>query len=426
VTCQIHLQPHPFRVLLYLEWILLGITFVTELLMQDPHPLIVHTVIPQQRILFVLIVACFGMMSLRLPKDNLFSKVLYTGLGFGLILLAHLTISRGVGFPPPLLLILVIRSCLIFNLTGRLLVASLAFVSFATTLPSEFPAHPKCIRQIIPIPSPPPQIPMSEVIVEEQLRGILWHLLLHATLLFGFVLAFVLLLINALLAERQSREKLAIAHQQLRQYTLRIEDQATLQERNRIAREIHDALGHLLTAQSIQLENALLFVESNLDKARIFLEEAKQLGSHALREVRQSVSTLRSDPMQGKSLTSGLTLLLEDFQRRTNIVPDCTVNLHQPLSVDIKTTIYRIVQEALTNISKHSMADEVKIELQATTHTLYLSIEDNGQGFNPNQNTTGFGLQGMRERTLALGGQFHIVSKPKAGCRITAVLPCRG
>ncbi len=117
---------------------------------------------------------------------------------------------------------------------------------------------------------------------------------LNTAVTFGLALLFILLLVNALLSERQSREKLVLANAQLRQYALRIEDQATLQERNRIAREIHDALGHALTAQSIQLENALLFLPPGAEKTASFLQEAKQLGSRALQEVRRSIFMLGS------------------------------------------------------------------------------------------------------------------------------------
>ncbi len=414
----VQLQTHTFRLLLYLEWILLGITLLVLSPIADfPHPeFIINPVTPRHPLLLFLTIACFSAMGLRLPKVNLLSKLLYIGLAFGLILLANVMNGQGIGFPPPLLLILVIRSCLIFKLTGRLLVASMAFISFVFT--SLLP-----LRQIYFVKAPRTGLqPMTD----QDFREFVWNITLNLTLLFGLVLVFVLLLVNALLVERQSREKLDIAHQQLRQYALRIENQAKLQERNRIAREIHDALGHLLTAQSIQLENALVFLSSNIDKARTFLLEAQQLGSNALKEVRQSVATLRYNPLQEKSLESAIALLLADFQRCTDIFPDCTLSLPQSLSAEIGTTIYRIVQEALTNISKHSTATQVKINLQVTDDYLYLELYDNGKGFNPNQNTTGFGIQGMRERTLALGGQFHIISKPKAGCQIIARFPYRG
>jgi signal transduction histidine kinase len=83
-----------------------------------------------------------------------------------------------------------------------------------------------------------------------------------------------------------------------------------LQERNRIAREIHDALGHSLTAQSIQLENALVYLDSNREKSKGFLLAARQLSSDLLQEVRHSVTTLRSDPLQGKSLNAAIKLLI--------------------------------------------------------------------------------------------------------------------
>nr|WP_248277802.1 sensor histidine kinase [Brasilonema sp. UFV-L1] len=393
----IQFQSHPFRLLLHLEWILLGITLLLPT--RPPH---IPQVLPQPLAFFFII--CFGAMGLWLPTVNLFSKVFYTGLGLVLILLVNVITGPTIKFPP-LLLILVIRSCLVFNFTGRLLVAGLGFISFVVTSLIPLVTHPQLENRC--------QKPVVDI----------WNLALNAGLMFGLVLVFVLLLVNALLAERQSREKLAIAHQQLKEYALRIEDQATLQERNRIAREIHDALGHSLTAQSIQLENALLFLSSNLDKTRAFLEEAKQLGSSALREVRQSVATLRCDPLHGKSLESSLLLLLGDFQRQTNIIPECKLSLPRQLPAEVSTTVYRIVQEALTNISKHSAATQVKINLHTTADSLYLHLCDNGKGFNPNQNTTGFGIQGMRERTLTLGGQFHIVSTPKAGCQIICNIP---
>lgn len=243
------------------------------------------------------------------------------------------------------------------------------------------------------------------------------------TMLFGLILAFVLLLVNALLAERQSQQKLAIAHEQLQRYSLRIEDQATLQERNRIAREIHDSLGHALTAQSILLENALFFHQSNSEKTQTFLQEAKQLGSDALKDIRNSVSTLRSDPLQGQSLEKAIATLIDDFCRITNITPNFTIQLSSLITAEVSTAVYRITQEALTNISKHSHATRATLQLATKTDWLHLTVEDNGQGFNPEQNTTGFGLHGMRERAIALEGRCKIISSPGEGCRVIVDIP---
>lgn len=413
-----------------------------------PHHRLPHSNFePLSLLLTILSIATFGVMGLRLPKGRLLSKVLYTSVEFGLVWLAVVGGGRDVSFLPSLLLILVIRSCLIFGLTGRLIVAGLVFTSALVILFLKFQNFPNSsVPGIEPIfqgliSAPPPSsvpIPPPETCKHEPASGepqsLVLTLMLNLAVLFGLVLVFVLLLVNALLVERQSRQKLAIANDQLRQYARRIEDQATLQERNRIAREIHDSLGHSLTAQSIQLENALLFLQSNTDKAQMFLQEAKRLGKDALQEVRQSIATLRSNPLQGKSLEEAIASLVEDFRRTTGIVaeckinlsfilPDSTIQLSSLLPAEISTAIYRITKEALTNIYKHSQATKVIIGLQVNAEALYVLVEDNGRGFHPEENTTGFGLKGMQERTVALGGQFKITSEPGTGCRITAYIP---
>jgi signal transduction histidine kinase len=107
-------------------------------------------------------------------------------------------------------------------------------------------------------------------------------------------------------------EELAVANAQLREYTLRIEELATVQERNRIARDIHDSVGHALTVLNLHLEAALKLWQTDPESATEFLTEAKQLGSHALKEVRQSISTLRVDPLVGLSLPDAIADLVED------------------------------------------------------------------------------------------------------------------
>ena len=92
-------------------------------------------------------------------------------------------------------------------------------------------------------------------------------------------------------------------------------------------------------------------------------------------------------------------------------------------NTEISTALYRIIQESLTNIYKHSAATQVSIDLRENPEAIQLQINDNGQGFNPERNTTGFGLRGMRERTVALGGQFFLASQSGKGCRITVLIP---
>lgn len=203
----------------------------------------------------------------------------------------------------------------------------------------------------------------------------------------------------------------------------RIEELAATEERNRIARDIHDSLGHALVALNIQMETALTLWKDNPQKAYEFLVEAKQLGSEALQATRQSVADIRFDPLKGRPLEAAIRDLTEEFQRTTNIQPECTIQLTQTLSNNLSTILYRIVQEGLTNICKHAEATVVTLHLKSSERDLSLLLQDNGKGFHLDQNRSGFGLQGMQERVTMLGGELEIISQPGAGCQVKALLP---
>ncbi|MES1026584.1 response regulator [Gloeocapsa sp. BRSZ] len=222
---------------------------------------------------------------------------------------------------------------------------------------------------------------------------------------------------------QQAEVELRKALEQERVLNQRIEEMATLEERNRIARDIHDSLGHSLVALNIQMETALTLWQQDPDTAYTFLAEAKQLGSQALSAVRQSVSEIRSDPLQGQTLEIAIAALVQNFHHTTGILPECCIDLSQPLSSVLSTAVYRIIQEGLTNICKYAAATGVKICIQTTQTELLLVLEDNGKGFRVDENRIGFGLQGMRERTAALGGNLEMQSEPGSGCRITARFP---
>ncbi|NJO49939.1 MAG: sensor histidine kinase [Leptolyngbyaceae cyanobacterium RM2_2_4] len=395
------------RLLLYLEWILVIYVLITIPLVVKVSSASEILLLPQ-----ILLIAAFGAMGLKVPTQRRRNKIAYTLLEFGIIFLPSLLSPRFL--PMSLLgLVILIRSFRMFGQLGRIVVVVVTPILALLTLFLRNPAIGLVVRAGGQVSS----------IESEQFDNIVFLLRLLSAFPIGLILAFGLLLINSLQAESQSREKLATAHNQLRQYALRIEDQATLQERNRIAREIHDAVGHALTAQSIQLENALLFLQTDPDKARAFLTEARQLGTQALREVRQSVATLRSNPLLGQNLSEAIATLVRDFQATTAIAPDCNIHLPRSLPPEISNAIYRIFQEALTNIAKHANATQVTLSLQESDTVIHFLVNDNGKGFNPDQNTTGFGLQGIQERIVALGGELNLVSQPECGCLMIGQIP---
>ncbi|NEO74289.1 sensor histidine kinase [Moorena sp. SIO3H5] len=405
----IQITNHPIRFLLYLEWILLIITALVELL-KLPFPML-----PRSPLLNLVCLAVFGLMGLRLPTNKPIYKILYSAAEIGVIVLA--SIVGHIRLLQLMLIILVVRNCFIFEFQGRLMMTGFAVILFLMKQMVRFQHHG--LRHRPPFRPPPVfRAPPTGLIPERLL-----FILLTSVFIFVLVLIVLQLLVDAVLSERKSREELAKANAQLRHYALRIEDIATLQERNRIAREIHDSLGHSLTVFNLHLEAALRLLQSDPDEAKEFILEAKQLGKTALKDVRQSVASLRLNPLQQQSLENAIASLIEDFQKSTAISPTCHLHLKRSIPADIKIAVYRIVQEGLTNIFKYANPTEVDIQIQTAATALQLIIKDNGIGFSLNQNTTGFGLQGMRERTQALGGTFKIETAPGAGCQIIAHFP---
>ena len=406
-------KKHPFRLLLYLEWVLLGIVLLASFRLHPHH----HFYLSRQRIILhlgaILSIAMLGVMGLRLPYGAKSVQKIYIISGLGLSWLAVLLGGKGGRVFPTLLLIVVIRACLLLPWNGRIFVAVFSYISFLLVqISSWLGIRPFGIPLSRPFPRFPHRLPSGDI------QDVLISLTINSALWFGLVLTFVLLLVGAVLAEHESQAKLTAANRRLRQYALTIENQAILQERNRIAREIHDSVGHALTAQSIQLENTALFLTTNQDKAAYHLQNARQLGKDALQNVRQSVATLRNHPLKDRSLKIAIEQLIKDFKRNSNIAIAFNLHLFTSPSTEIATALYRIAQEALTNISKHSNATQVHLTLTEQNSRIYLEIKDNGMGFNPAENTTGFGLQGMRERTEALDGKFELLGKPEEGCEI--------
>ncbi|MBW4512133.1 MAG: sensor histidine kinase [Scytonematopsis contorta HA4267-MV1] len=397
-------RKYPLRFLLYLEWVLLGIVACSESL---AFLFNLISRLPRMPILNLLCLLIFGIIGLKLPSKNQLHKIIYTSLEFALIIIA--SILGGILVVPLLYIVLIARNCLIFSGVTRSFISGVAVI-FALLTQLQ---RTKQVNLIQPLA------------INQQLGLIA----LVSTLTLCISTIFMQMAVNAIVQEFQSRQKLsiksqelAIANAQLREYTLRIEELATLQERNRIARDIHDSVGHALTVLNLHLEAALKLWQTDPSEATEFLTEAKQLGSHALKEVRQSVTTLRVDPLIGLSLPEAIADLVEEFKRSSGISTILQIDLQQPIKNEIKIAVYRIVQEGLTNICKHASASEVKISIHVQTN-LILIIQDNGKGFQINQNTTGFGLQSMSDRALTVGGNLNIEAAPYAGCKIIAFFP---
>lgn len=196
-----------------------------------------------------------------------------------------------------------------------------------------------------------------------------------------------------------------------------------LEERNRLAREIHDTLAQGLTAVSLQLESAdaLLEAEADPPKVRQVVQHALALTRANLDEARRSVLDLRAAPLAEQSLVEALAALAE----QTAVPVDLLVQGRaRPLPRRLETGIYRLAQEALQNVSRHAQARRAVVELAFRPAEIRLVVADDGVGFDPTAVPPDrFGLIGMNERVRLLNGRFHLQSAPGEGTRIEVVLP---
>ncbi len=196
-----------------------------------------------------------------------------------------------------------------------------------------------------------------------------------------------------------------------------------LEERNRLAREIHDTLAQGLTAVSLQLESAdaLLEAEANPAKVRQVVQHALALTRANLEEARRSVLDLRAVPLEEQTLVEALAALAE----QTAVPIDLLVQGEaRPLPRRLETGIYRLAQEALQNVSRHAQANRAAVKLLFMPDAMKLVIADDGVGFDPTAVPPDrFGLIGMNERVRLLNGRFHLQSAPGEGTHIEMVLP---
>jgi two-component system NarL family sensor kinase len=200
-----------------------------------------------------------------------------------------------------------------------------------------------------------------------------------------------------------------------------------IEERNRLAREIHDTVAQGLTGIILHLESVDAMLEAGADPAKIrqMTQKSLSLARANLEEVRRSVLDLRAAPLEGRNLVEALEALIQEFSRHENLKINFNVTGgNRPLPVRIEMGLYRIVQEGLTNIARHAGAEQVDLELVTSPEQLKLIIEDDGQGFDPTQVFQGhFGLIGLNERVKLLGGKLNVESCPGAGVRLEVTIP---
>lgn len=200
-------------------------------------------------------------------------------------------------------------------------------------------------------------------------------------------------------------------------------------ERRRIARELHDEAGQALTALILNLE--LAAQEAAVPPLRAQLTQLRDLAERTLAEIRRLIYDLRPSILDDLGLAAALRWYAKTLLEPRGIAWTLTVTgLRDRLPGGLETVVFRVVQEALTNVLRHAQATRVAIGVTLAGRELQVRIEDNGRGFDPRRPRAadrdgGYGLLGMRERVELVGGRWHVQSNPGAGTVVTACLPVR-
>ena len=249
-----------------------------------------------------------------------------------------------------------------------------------------------------------------------------WVDAIAIALIYGTGIVFVVVFTRVAASEREARTALAEANQLLRDHAVQVEELATTKERNRLAREIHDSVGHYLTVVNVQIGAAQAILELDRQRALDHLSKAQALTQEGLAEVRHSVAALRASPIESRPLPEALAKLTEQWNAaglRANFVVAGTI---RPLTPQVNLTLYRAAQEALTNVGKHAHASSVELHLDYRDERLIrMRIEDDGRGSANSEG--GFGLLGVRERVQLLNGAVHVRAGAGEGFSLEVELP---
>ena len=220
---------------------------------------------------------------------------------------------------------------------------------------------------------------------------------------------------------REQQRSLEAANIHLTHYASTLEHLAISRERNRLALELHDTLAHTLSGLSVQLEAIKAYWDVDQQKARSILDQSLAAAHSGLEETRRALKALRASPLDDLGLALAISTMVKDAAARASLALDMPeIIMMPPLSPDVEQCIYRVAQEAVTNVVKHASAKKLTVTLEFIEGKVMLSVRDDGIGFDIDKidKTSHFGLAGMQERVQMVGGELDIKSKPGYGTAI--------
>src|SRR5215210_1556950 len=202
---------------------------------------------------------------------------------------------------------------------------------------------------------------------------------------------------------------------------------ATLEARNRFARDLHDSVKQQVFATSLQIAAARALIEKDTTSAESHLSQADELVRQAQKELNVLIQEMRPAALEGKGLTAALREYVARWSEGAEIPADFRVQGEREVPLEVEQALFRVAQEALANVARHSGAGHAEVDLIYTASDLTLRVADDGRGFDPAKDRgDGFGLRSMSERLAKLGGRVEVESAPGKGTRIVCVCPLGG
>ncbi len=224
---------------------------------------------------------------------------------------------------------------------------------------------------------------------------------------------------NALEQLDRSKADLELAYRKLIEVSQEREQLAATEERSRLARELHDTLAHTLTAVIVSLEAGKKLLEREPQKALAEISKSQEQARKGLDEVRLTVKALRPLDLEGMDFTAALKSIARDYSGSgIDISFEIDENLNLPPS--LQTTLYRIIQESITNSIRHGKANTIAVSLHYKEQSLLLEVEDDGKGCE--NLIEGYGLQGIRERSAVFGGTVLLENREGNGFLVSLIL----
>jgi two-component system, NarL family, sensor histidine kinase LiaS len=199
---------------------------------------------------------------------------------------------------------------------------------------------------------------------------------------------------------------------------------ATLEARNRFARDLHDSVKQQVFATSLQIAAARALIEKDTTSAESHLSQADELVRQAQKELNVLIQEMRPAALEGKGLTAALREYVARWSEGAEIPADFRVQGEREVPLEVEQALFRVAQEALANVARHSGAGHAEVDLTYTAVVVTLRVADDGRGFDPTRSPGGgFGLQSMHERLVRLGGYVNVESAPDKGTRVECVCP---